>query len=617
MDLINELNEAIEFIEEHLEDELNLEDIAKHSSYSAYHFQRFFNYISGIPLSEYIRRRRLSRAAFELQNGEKVIDVALRYGYMSADSFTRAFTKQHGITPRECKKETISMELYPPMKFQLTIQGRESLKCRIETKKAFSMFGVDTQLDKSWDERTTSLAIEEFISECKSKGIYSEMNSIYGYSSDMVLHRAFKKRNNSQIEFGICQHLKDGFYVPDYFKRIYIPGGQWAIFHAEEGSMEEIWNRIYTEWLKDSGYEIRDEYAFELYYGNAKKGNVRSEIMIPIQKLTSNTCIGGKKKRLMSKRGEMIAGKYHIEEFEYDPSWDEPLQKLYMKVFEKYPNGIYWSYDPRSNEGKHVFLCLDKDNSIIGKGHAMIFERQEDDAPGYAEHRIFIHYRVLPEYENDKEALDLLYERVLECAKELRKQLSNRVCQLCIGNKVFEEVYNKHIESREWPEYGSIYHFERETKSTLLDITQVDDVNIRPFHLDSEEIIRQLVINDQICFRDCISSVDYYMDVSKEEYIAYGAFHADENGKEHLVGSVITEIHDNLPPEISGVMILPEYRRKHIASYMLEYTLDALNKKGHKGVWLVTPCNNEAGIELYKKNGFSIVSKENRYMKYL
>lgn len=306
MDLINELNEAIEFIEEHLEDELNLEDIAKHSSYSAYHFQRFFNYISGIPLSEYIRRRRLSRAAFELQNGEKVIDVALKYGYMSADSFTRAFTKQHGITPRECKKETISMELYPPMKFQL-----------------------------------------------------------------------------------------------------------------------------------------------------------------------------------------------------------------------------------------------------------------------------------------------------------------------CIGNKVFEQVYNKHIESKGWPEYGSIYHFERETKRTLLDITQVDDVTIRPFYLDSEEIIRQLVINDQICFRDCISSVDYFMDVAKEEYIAYGAFHTDENGKEHLIGSVITEIHDDLPPEISGVMILPEYRRKHITSYMLEYTLDALNKKGHKGVWLVTPCNNEAGIQLYKKNGFVVVSKENRYMKYL
>lgn len=583
MDLINELNEAIEFIEEHLEDELNLEDIAKHSSYSAYHFQRFFNYILGIPLSEYIRRRRLSRAAFELQNGEKVIDVALRYGYMSADSFTRAFTKQHGITPRECKKETISMELYPPMKFQLSIQGRESLKCRIETKKAFSMFGVNTQLDRSWEEGATSLAIEKFISGCKSKGIYSEMNSIYGYSSDMVLHRAFKKKNNSQIDFGIYQYLKDGFYVPDYFTRIYIPDGQWAIFHAEEGSMEEIWKRIYNEWLKDSGYEIRDEYAFELYYGNAKKGNVRSEIMIPVQKLTSNTCIGGKKKRLMSKGGEMMAGKYHIEEFEYDPSWDEPLQKLYRKVFEKYPNGIYWSYDPRSNEGKHVFLCLDKDNSIIGKGHAMIFERQEDDASGYAEHRIFIHYRVLPEYENDKEALDLLYERVLECAKELRKQLSNRVCQLCIGNKVFEE----------------------------------DDVTIRPFHLDSEEIIRQLVINDQICFRECISSVDYYMDVSKEEYIAYGAFHIDENGKEHLVGSVITEIHDDLPPEISGVMILPEYRRRHIVSYMLEYTLDALNKKGHKGVWLVTPCNNEAGIELYKKNGFVVVSKENRYMRYL
>lgn len=149
MDLITELNQAIEYIEEHLEDDLVLEDIVGITSYSPYHFQRIFNYISGIPLSEYIRRRRLSVATFDLQNEEKVIDVAMKYGYTSADSFTRAFTKQHGITPSQCKSHAISMELYPPMTFELTVKGTIGLSCRIETKEAFSMFGVDTRIKKN------------------------------------------------------------------------------------------------------------------------------------------------------------------------------------------------------------------------------------------------------------------------------------------------------------------------------------------------------------------------------------------------------------------------------------------------------------------------------------
>lgn len=103
MDLITELNQAIEYIEENLDDKLELEEIAKVTSYSPYHFQRIFNYITGIPLSEYIRKRRLSMAVFDLQEGEKVIDVALKYGYLSADSFTRAFEKQHGMTPSQVK----------------------------------------------------------------------------------------------------------------------------------------------------------------------------------------------------------------------------------------------------------------------------------------------------------------------------------------------------------------------------------------------------------------------------------------------------------------------------------------------------------------------------------
>lgn len=86
----------------------------------------------------------------------------------------------------------------------------------------------------------------------------------------------------------------------------------------------------------------------------------------------------------------------------------------------------------------------------------MLLEKQEDDAPGYAEHRMFMHYRFLPEYEQDEDAVNLLYERLLECASEIRKTLSNRACQLCIGNFDFETCYNKYIEKMGWPEFCTV-----------------------------------------------------------------------------------------------------------------------------------------------------------------
>jgi AraC family transcriptional regulator len=616
MDLITELNYTIEYIEDHLDEDIILEDIASITSYSPYHFKRIFNYISGISLSEYIRRRRLSVAIFDLQNGEKVIDVAMKYGYVSADSFARAFTKQHGITPSQSKSQTISMELYPPMNFKLTVDGTKGLSCRIEKKEAFSMFGVDTLLNK--DIKTMQLQMVQFVQNCKANEYYSKMNEIFGYNHDMVLHRAFQNIDDKHISYMICQYMKHGVYVPDYFKRFYVPASQWAIFRSEEEEMENLWARIYSEWLPNAGYEILNGIAFEVYFGSERKGNVRGEIMIPIQEKKSQIYkISNQKRRHYKKEECTLSEKYHIEKFIYNDSWNKELGELYKAVSKKHPGGIYWNCNPGSNEGKHVFLCLDNENHVIGKGHAMIFEKQEDDAPGYAEHRIFIHYRVLPEYEKDEEALDLLYESTYQCARELRKQLSNRVCQVCFGNLAFEEVYNQHIEKKEWPEYGSVYHLSAKTKEVVSNISEIDEVIFREFSLESEEIIHQLVLNDQICFRDTISSVDNYLDIANSNYIAYGAFIKSREEKETLVGSVVAELEENQLPEIISVMVLPEYRRKYIASTMIQYVLGNLHKKGYERTWLVTHCVNNEAIEMYQKKGFKIYAHEKRYMKYI
>lgn len=614
MDIITELNQTITYIEEHLKEEISVEKLASLTSYSAYHYQRIFNYVTGIPLSEYIRKRRLSEAVLDLSHGEKVIDVAIKYGYESPDSFGRAFTKQHGISPSQCKNQEISMELYPKMEFFLKVKGKNSLTCKIEQKNAMNLFGVTTTVDK--EEET--FHVESFIKECKQNGNYDLMNSIYGYSKDTVLQRAIKKQTNGQYQFLLFQYLKDGYYVPDHFERIHINAGLWARFHAQNETISELYERIVKEWLPWSDYELKDEYIMELYYDSRKGNSVRYEIMIPLQKKENTNYIVEQSKRCNRKIKENDMDQtFHIKKFIYEDRYNAPLEELYEKVTQRYPQGIYWSYDPRSREGSNVFLCMGEDDKLIGKGHAMIYEKQDDDAPGYAEHRIFIHYRVLPEYEENTEILDLLYHAVYDCALELRKQLSNRVCQLCIGNMDFEELYNNHIEQKGFPEYGSLYHFHAPTVKNA-DFTQtIGNVSIKKFDLKDPNFLRQIEINDQICFRTSISPTDNYVELSEGNYLAVGAFITNPDNSETLVGSVIVDYDHMETPEIAGVMVLPEYRNKQLASNMIQYVLNELACNGYSSTWLVTYCDNIPAKSLYKKNGFAIYGYEKRYMKYI
>ena len=128
MDLLTQLNRAVQYIEEHICDDIELVKVSSVTNYSPYHFGRIFYYITDMPISEYIRRRKLSLAAMELQNntphggGIKVIDLAVKFGYDSADSFTKAFIKQHGMTPTEARRSGVVLKIFPPITFQIKIQ---------------------------------------------------------------------------------------------------------------------------------------------------------------------------------------------------------------------------------------------------------------------------------------------------------------------------------------------------------------------------------------------------------------------------------------------------------------------------------------------------------------
>jgi len=143
VDIITQLNAAIGYMEDNLAGELDYAEIARTACSSPYHFQRMFAAVAGVPLSEYIRRRRLMQAAMDLHNSaSKVIDVAMRYGYNSPDSFTRAFKALHGVAPSQARARGVRLKSYPRIIFALSIKGVVAMDYRIVEKGPFKVVGV-------------------------------------------------------------------------------------------------------------------------------------------------------------------------------------------------------------------------------------------------------------------------------------------------------------------------------------------------------------------------------------------------------------------------------------------------------------------------------------------
>ena len=173
MEWIQKMNAAVNYIEEHILEEPDLDKLGKLAGCSAHHFQRIFTYIGGITLTEYIRKRRMSLAAVDLKDENvKVIDVAVKYGYDSPTAFNRAFQTVHGVTPTQARANDISLKAFPPIVFQMTVRGAQEMNYRIENREAIRVVGKKIPLKstleenfritpKFWRESTTDGTIEK------------------------------------------------------------------------------------------------------------------------------------------------------------------------------------------------------------------------------------------------------------------------------------------------------------------------------------------------------------------------------------------------------------------------------------------------------------------------
>lgn len=280
MDWVEHLNEAMDYIEKHLAEELGYEEIARKACCSAYHFQRMFTYMAGVSLSEYIRRRRMSLAAAELSAGEKVIDVALKYGYASPTAFNRAFQAIHGMAPSGAKKEGVSLKSYPPLRFQIIVKGVEEMNYRIEEKKAFRIVGISAPL--SGEIEKNFAVVPQMWERAVREGILARLAGLMDSQPEGILGVSAcgdEEQWKYYIAVATTSKLADG--LEEYI----VPAATWAIFSGEgtNRSVQELERRIVTEWLPSSGYEYANAPDIEVYL-NADPENARYEVWIPVIK---------------------------------------------------------------------------------------------------------------------------------------------------------------------------------------------------------------------------------------------------------------------------------------------------------------------------------------------
>ena len=278
MKWVERLNEAIGYMEEHLTDEIDYEQLGRIACCSSYHFQRMFTYMAGIPLSEYIRRRKMSLAAVDLQGSDmKIVDVAEKYGYHSPTAFNRAFQSVHGIAPSAVKNEGVSVKSFPPVSFKIIVKGVEEMNYRIETKDAFRIVGVSVPLEK--DIEKNFAVIPRKWQETAVNGTLQKLTGLMDTQPMGVL--GVSTCNDTEpwryyIAVSSSQTDKD---LEEYT----VPAATWAVFPGAgtNQSIQELERRIVTEWLPTSGYEYGNAPDVEVYL-NPDPQNAQYEVWIPV-----------------------------------------------------------------------------------------------------------------------------------------------------------------------------------------------------------------------------------------------------------------------------------------------------------------------------------------------
>jgi len=290
MNWIERFNRAVNFVEENLMEEISTKEIADQANTSSFHFQRMFSILTDITLAEYIRRRRLTLASKEILAGSEILETAIKYGYESQASFTRAYSRLFGFSPGVTREPGIKLQAYPPISFQISIKGVHAMNYEIREVGSFNVAGYMREfttrdgenlkmIPRFWEESGKSGKIDSLMSQADPSGAVS--GSCLGICMEM-------NENQEDFHYMIGMEPRSDADLSGLEERK-IKAQTWAVFPGfgeMPQAIQKVWKRIFGEWFPATEYEHAGGPEMEVYLPAEQEDakEIPFEIWIPVKK---------------------------------------------------------------------------------------------------------------------------------------------------------------------------------------------------------------------------------------------------------------------------------------------------------------------------------------------
>lgn len=262
MDVYDSLNQMVEYIESHLSEEIDYRVLARFLGVNVYTMERFFSLLVNVTLTEYIRNRRLSMSFYDLYyEQEKIIDVAIKYGYENPTSFSRAFQKFHGVKPSEAKKGKASFQNYPKFHFESQVNQGKKLTYEIRELNSFTLYGKGTSVTEQTIGKEAPL-------------FYQKMHQKYGlWEYGLVFYE--DRFHSDHLEYWVLNHEKKEGLIS-----YHIPKSKWLVFRIDSiksFDIQELSHQFYFHFLPSCKFNLRNLPELEVYYDGYM------EMLVPIE----------------------------------------------------------------------------------------------------------------------------------------------------------------------------------------------------------------------------------------------------------------------------------------------------------------------------------------------
>lgn len=285
--MIQDLTKVIDYIEKHLTETIDYSVLSRKVGVSDYHLKRTFSFIAGLSLSEYIKRRRLTQAIGHLRSGHSISETAFLFGYQSVEGFSRAMKAWSGYLPSEILAKNIQIA-YPPLTFQIQVQGGNAMEYRIEKKPAFKLVGVSGKIPLQFEGVNPKIAeLAESITPQQRQAMHELMDlepfQVVNASYDFEGDRSQEGSSLTQM-IGV---LTSSALVPEILDIVEVPAATWAIFPSSgefPKALQDTWANFATQWLPANNYELvkAPEISFTDFDGT-KTHDVKSEVWIAVR----------------------------------------------------------------------------------------------------------------------------------------------------------------------------------------------------------------------------------------------------------------------------------------------------------------------------------------------